>query len=313
MEVGLVNFKKLFPDKKVSQKRVLDFFDKKGFYIVLALCITIIGVTAALVASHNMSLTRGLGEEEIISPEMASNISTDEEQISADFELEQSDIGSAAKVAAKPIVDEKKLSPATGSPKPAESNKKTDEKKEEIKESEDKSKTKTAEPKGTKDSTDTGKAKKSEGAKTEEIQSFTRPVFGEITYEFAYDKLIYSKTLDEWRNHSGIDLKADRGTPIKVVADGIVLDIKNDPRLGIMIVVEHTKSIKTVYANLANGDMVTPNQKVKQGEVIGAVGNTAKFEAAEPPHLHFEVLKDNKPVNPQSYLPNADTGKEKDN
>jgi murein DD-endopeptidase MepM/ murein hydrolase activator NlpD len=129
------------------------------------------------------------------------------------------------------------------------------------------------------------------------------PVFGEVSFEYAKDKLLYSKTLDEWRSHSGLDLKADRGTPVKVVADGVVTEIKNDPRIGITIIVDHLNGLKTVYANLANGDMVSPNQKVKQGEVIGSVGNTASFESAEPAHLHFEVLKNNKNVNPSDYLP----------
>ena len=65
---------------------------------------------------------------------------------------------------------------------------------------------------------------------------------------------------------------------------------------------EHSNGIKTLYANLASGDMVTPNQKVKKGETIGSIGNTAIIESAEPPHLHFEVIKDGKPVDPGDYL-----------
>jgi murein DD-endopeptidase MepM/ murein hydrolase activator NlpD len=48
--------------------------------------------------------------------------------------------------------------------------------------------------------------------------------------------------------------------------------------------------------------MVVPNQKVRQGEVISSIGDTALFEIAEPAHLHFEVWKDDVPVDPKDYL-----------
>ncbi|MFZ5986994.1 MAG: peptidoglycan DD-metalloendopeptidase family protein [Bacillota bacterium] len=298
-----MNFKKLFPDKNVSQKKLLDFLDKKGFYIVLALCITIIGVTAALLATNNITSSNSYSGEDIISPDMAGNISG-EDSSSAYLPPEESDVESAAKAAAKTGTATGKPSAAVESPKPTAEPKKTDAPKGQSKE-------------GTsKDSkTTSANVSKSSGAKSSDTgksQKFIMPVFGEISFEYADDKLVYSKTLDEWRAHSGVDLRADRGTPVKVVADGVVTEIKNDPRLGVMIVVEHSNGIKTVYANLASGDMVTPNQKVKQGEVIGSVGNTASFESAEPAHLHFEVLKNNEPQDPGDYLPKSALNNKKD-
>lgn len=304
-----MNFKKLFPDKKVSEKKILDFFDKKGFYIVLGLCITIIGVTAILVTSRNISSSRELDSNDIISSEMASNISTEDDKSIANINQKLSDVESEAKAAAKPLEPTDKTTSAAGTPKPSAEVKKTGEQKEQPRQQEDKKQTKQSETGDKKSpassSEKAGATPKTVPSSAGKTQSFTRPVFGEITYEFAYDKLVYSKTLDEWRTHTGIDLKADRGTPVKAVGDGVVTDVKNDPRFGIVVIVEHDNGLKTVYANLASADMVTPNQKVKQGEVIGSIGNTAKIEAAEPPHLHFEVLKDNKPVDPENYLPNA--------
>jgi len=83
-----VDFKKLFPDKKISQKKVLDFLDKKGFYIVLALCITAIAATAAVITAHNIRSSRSIGEEDIISPDMASSI-MDENGNSSSYLLPQ--------------------------------------------------------------------------------------------------------------------------------------------------------------------------------------------------------------------------------
>lgn len=285
-----MNFKKLFPEKKESQKRVLDFFDKKGFYIVLTLCIVIVGVTTALITAKNMS-SRNYSEDDIITNDMASNISTEDESsisiASVNSNVDKTPVPSEAPKAIVKTTPGKADSKATTEPK----------------------KTGTNETKKTTEPSKSGDSKKSssgtdKGAAGNTSKSFAMPVFGDISFEYAQDKLVYSKTLDEWRSHSGIDIKAARGTPVKVVADGVVTEIKNDPRLGVTIIVEHSDGLKTVYANLANGDMVTPNQKIKQGEVIGSVGNTAVFESAEPAHLHFEVLKNNKNVNPSDYLPN---------
>lgn len=294
MEVEKVNFKKLFPDKKVSQKRVLDFFDKKGFYIVLALCITVIGVTAALVTTHNITSSKNYGDENIISPDMASSILDGDESSSTYLSPEDdSTVGSAAKAAAKTTAETSKPSGVVESPKPSPEPKKTEAPKEQKKTEAAKENKDTSKPTSSKPASTTNKAKD---------QKFAMPVFGEIIFEYAMDKLVYSKTLDEWRAHSGVDLRADRGTPVKVVADGVVTEIKNDPRFGVTVIVEHSNGIRTLYANLASGDTVTPNQKVKQGEVIGSVGNTAAFESAEPAHLHFEVIKNNKSVDPNDYL-----------
>lgn len=293
-----MDFKKLFPDKKVTQKKILDFFDKKGFYIVLVLCITIIGVTAALVTTHNITSSKNYGSDNIISPDMASGI-MDEDNSSTYLLEDELDIQNAEEAAAKTTKETGQPSNtiASPTPKPTEEPKKTELPKEqkatEPPKEEKKPKTQ-AENKTT--------AAQTASNKENAIQTFAMPVFGKVTLEFAMDKLVYSKTLEEWRAHSGVDLRADRGTPVKVVADGVVTEIKNDPRFGVTVIVEHSNGIKTLYANLASTDMVTPNQKVKQGEIIGSVGNTAIIESAEPPHLHFEVLKDGKPVDPGDYL-----------
>lgn len=298
-----MDFKKMFPDKKISQKKVLDFLDKKGFYIVLVLCITVIGVTAALITAHNVRSSKDIGEEDIISPDMASSI-MDENGNSSTYLSPQdgSDAESAAETSGKATEAIKPSSPAGSpdaaeSPKPSAMPQKTETSAKAQTQSETVETVKTAETAASKTES------KSEG-KTESSKNvtFAMPVFGEVTFEYAMDRLVYSKTLDEWRAHSGVDLGADRGTPVKVVADGVVTEVKNDPRFGVTVIVEHENGIKTLYANLASGDMVTPNQKVKQGEIIGSVGNTAIIEAAEPAHLHFEVLKDNKLVDPKGYL-----------
>lgn len=143
-----------------------------------------------------------------------------------------------------------------------------------------------------------------EEPKKEEIKAptFVKPVEGDIIKEFASENLIYSETLKEWVTHNGIDIKAEKACIVKASSEGTIKSIKNDPRYGITIVIEHTNGYISVYSNLLTAEFVKEEEKVKQGQTIGTVGNTAVFEIADEPHLHFEILKDNKYLNPSEYI-----------
>ena len=132
--------------------------------------------------------------------------------------------------------------------------------------------------------------------------SFTKPVEGDIVRDFAVDNLIYSNTLQEWTTHTGIDIKADKTTVVKSVEAGTVKTIKNDPRYGLTIIIEHENGFQTVYSNLLTSEFVVEGEKVEKGQSLGTVGNTAAFEVADEPHLHFEILKDSAQVDPNIYL-----------
>ena len=141
--------------------------------------------------------------------------------------------------------------------------------------------------------------------KTKEGQkelNFEKPVDGEIVKEYAKDNLVYSNTLQEWTTHLGIDIKADKTTVVKAAETGTVKTIKNDPRYGLTIVIEHENGYQTIYSNLLSSEFVVEGEKVEKGQSIGTVGNTAAFEVADEAHLHFEVLKDSIQVDPNIYL-----------
>lgn len=139
---------------------------------------------------------------------------------------------------------------------------------------------------------------------TEKVKDpeFKMPVTGEVMKEFADNKLVYSSTLDVWATHNGIDIKADKTTVVKAAADGKVVSIKNDPRYGLTVIVEHVNGYKTVYANLLSTEFVVEGEEIKQGQSLGTVGNTAAFEVSDEPHLHFELLKENEQQDPELYL-----------
>lgn len=131
---------------------------------------------------------------------------------------------------------------------------------------------------------------------------FAYPIEGEKTREFSMENLIYSETLEEWTTHQGLDIKADRTTVVKAAETGTVVAIKNDPRYGLTVIIEHENGFKTVYSNLLTTEFVTEDEKVEKGQSIGTVGNSAVFEIADEPHLHFEMIKDGEYVDPTVYL-----------
>lgn len=132
--------------------------------------------------------------------------------------------------------------------------------------------------------------------------TFIKPVDGEIIVEYANENLVYSNTLKEWITHNGIDIKAEKASIVKAASDGKVKFIKNDPRYGITVAIEHDNGYVSIYANLLTAEFVKEEEKVKQGQTIGTIGNTAVFEIADEPHLHFEILKEDKNLNPSEYI-----------
>lgn len=138
---------------------------------------------------------------------------------------------------------------------------------------------------------------------TENKAEFIRPIEGETEKIFSMDSLIYSETLQEWVTHRGIDIKAEKGAEVKAIADGTIKSIKTDPRYGISIIIKHSKGFESVYACLLNeAQGLKEGDTIKQGQVIGNVGNSGIFESAEGMHLHFEMTKDGDYVNPDIYV-----------
>ncbi len=152
----------------------------------------------------------------------------------------------------------------------------------------------------TKEKADEEEKTKQETKKADPV--FSMPVEGEVIKEYAKDKLVYSDTLKEWVTHVGIDIKSEKTTIVKASEEGTVKSIKNDPRYGLTVVIEHNNGFSTVYSNLLTAEFVTAGESVKKGQTIGTVGNTATFEISDESHLHFEILKDNVQIDPNMYI-----------
>jgi murein DD-endopeptidase MepM/ murein hydrolase activator NlpD len=98
--------------------------------------------------------------------------------------------------------------------------------------------------------------------------------------------------------HSGVDIEAAYGTPVRAAGDGEVTGNPMGAGYGRQVVLNHGHDLLTVYGHLS-ALAVVPGQHVTRGQVIGYVGQTGR---ATGPHLHYEVRVHNVPVNPHKYL-----------
>lgn len=110
-----------------------------------------------------------------------------------------------------------------------------------------------------------------------------------------------------WRMHWGMDFSLPSGSEIYASGDGVVLKTNRGRGYGIHVVIKHNYGgYETLYAHMKK-TAVKPGQKVKRGEIIGYVGNTGISTA---PHLHYEVHKNGRKLNPINYYFNDLTPEE---
>ncbi len=98
--------------------------------------------------------------------------------------------------------------------------------------------------------------------------------------------------------HSGLDIGAPVGTPVKSPAPGIVVFAGMNAEYGQMVIIEHGNETKSLYGHLSRLN-VAVNQKVQRGEVVALTGNTGRSSG---PHLHYEIQVKGQSVNPTRYL-----------
>ena len=103
--------------------------------------------------------------------------------------------------------------------------------------------------------------------------------------------------------HTGVDISAPIGTPVRAAADGVVLHAAWNGGYGKCVIIDHGHGYQTWYGHLSRMD-VLEGQEIRQGEVLGAVGSTGH---ATGPHLHYEVRLGTTPLNPYRFLAKAST------
>jgi murein DD-endopeptidase MepM/ murein hydrolase activator NlpD len=119
---------------------------------------------------------------------------------------------------------------------------------------------------------------------------------GKITSKFGYRRNPFTNRGREM--HSGIDLKGRTGDPVKVTANGKVVFAGYEGAYGNVVKVDHPNGFQTRYAHLSK-TKVKKGQNIEVGTVVGLLGNTGRSTGS---HLHYEILQNNKKLNPEKYF-----------
>jgi murein DD-endopeptidase MepM/ murein hydrolase activator NlpD len=125
---------------------------------------------------------------------------------------------------------------------------------------------------------------------------FIAPVKGRISSQFGLQRILNNKPKNR---HTGLDIAAYTGTPIKATAKGEVIVIGDFFYTGNTVIIDHGQGLFSLYAHL-NKINVSQGQTVKQGKVIGTVGATGRVTG---PHLHWSMIMNQTFVDPLMFVP----------
>ncbi len=253
-------------EKKSRWDKVFKFVGEKGFYIVLFLCVAVIGVSAWLVSDS----IGGLEDEADNSTVLSAMVTAAPSPTPALPSVEP-----LPPVTAKPkeetepetivIPDEPAEPVMEGKPMPAEV-----------------------------------MAEINKGSLPE---VFVWPVSGTVETPHSVEALVYSRTMSDWRTHTGLDIAAGLGSKVIAAAAGTVEQVFTDDMYGTTVVIHHGGGLRSIYSNLAQTPTVNIGDSVSLGDVIGSVGQTALAEVGDVNHLHFAMTLDGEDVDPEEYLP----------
>ncbi len=136
------------------------------------------------------------------------------------------------------------------------------------------------------------------------VPEMSLPVQGKLAKRHSVDVQVFSQTMQDFRVHLGIDVATSAGADVRAAADGVVKKIWEDPMMGWSVALEHSGECVTVYKNLSAelAAGLAEGASVKQGQLLGTVGDSALLEIADEPHLHMEMTVKGIQVDPLDYF-----------
>ena len=240
------------------------FFQEKGYYIVLFLCICAVGISGYLFVSNAISEKNSAAEQTL---SVATSATVPSEAVSGS---ENAKAGSS-KTAQRPAESE----PAAAKP---------------------------AQPNVKEETPEVSSLDADEKVHAAASSIRVWPLSGEQLIGYSADHLSYNATTQDWRTHDGVDLLATSGEPVRASCAGTVTAVYDDDYLGTTIVISHAGGYTTQYSNLTAMPTVSAGSEVAAGDIIGAVGETAILEIADQPHLHFAVTQNGESIDPNEFV-----------
>ena len=122
-----------------------------------------------------------------------------------------------------------------------------------------------------------------------------------ISKEYVANTLAYDKTTKYWITHEAIDFACVEGQAVKAVYDGKVVKVESSMMNGTVVHLKINDEITVVYKGLASGVKVKEGDEIKKGTIIGSVTSFLS-EKADGIHLHLELLKNDKLIDPTEYF-----------
>lgn len=124
----------------------------------------------------------------------------------------------------------------------------------------------------------------------------------EILQTFSNGELVKDESEGCWKTHNGTDFSATKGDKVFAADSGVVKSIGEEGLWGITITIDHENGYITKYMGLGNDISVNEGDRVESSQQIGCVGDNPESENQIEPHFHFEVLNNEKYINPEEYL-----------
>ena len=253
-------------------KRAGDFFAGRGFYIVLILCVAVIGASA-------WAMLRNETADDTFDLPVVGEIGALTEQQPPGF----------------PTMGTPTPAPAPTTPEPPAGTDTFFDRNDDD--------TEPPEPEETEPTMgDYGKESGTTPVSGDPLQIIW-PVSGYVAVPHALDHLIFDRTMGDWRTHRGVDITAELGEPVLAMAMGTVEQIFHDDLLGTTVILYHGNGLRSLYANLAEVPVVEEGQWVPVGAPLGAVGATALAKSGIVHHLHLEVIEHGVQIDPLILLP----------
>lgn len=137
-------------------------------------------------------------------------------------------------------------------------------------------------------------------ATTEKAEEYSLPMGTAILKDYSNGTMVKSKTMNDWRTHNGVDFTGETGDEIRAVGHGTIENIFADASWGTVVILKLDNGTETRYCGVDNLN-VEKGETVERDFVIGTLG-VIPVESADVAHLHFEMLRDGKYIDPIEAL-----------